>query len=492
MAFVEYDRYDACGLASLVRRREIAPRELVLEGIARIERHNPRLNAVTYVAFDEALAAAGQTLSGGPFRGVPFLIKDMDTPVAGWPMTDGSAFLKNHRSDTDCELVRRYRAAGLMLLGRTNAPEFGIPGTTEGRHLGICRNPWNPDHSAGGSSGGSGAAVASGMVPMAHGSDGLGSIRIPSGLCGLVGLKPTQYRNPGGPDDSNRAHGLVVDHVLTRSVRDCAIMLDWTGYPEADAPYAWPTKIRPYAEEIKTPPGPLRIAFHAATTHGGAVHEDVLQVFHQTVALLENLGHRLIEKPSLGIDWKAFYRAQMAVSGAMFAAEIDRWSERLGRPPEENELEPLAWAAYRAGKSVAASEVGAGLATLRVMARQILALWHDFEVLLTPVTITPAPRIGHLDPVHVEPREFHRRQGRVFNFTPPYNVTGQPSLSLPLGMSRDGLPIGMMFTARYADEATLLRLAAQLEQAQPWADRHPPVWGMNERLTARPAPCRRA
>jgi amidase len=310
------------------------------------------------------------------------------------------------------------------------------------------------------------------MVPMAHGSDGLGSIRIPSALCGLVGLKPTQYRNPGGPDDSHRAHGMVVDHVLTRSVRDCAAMLDWTGYPEDDAPYAPPPKSQPYLQDMRTPPGRLRIAFHAATTHGGPVHEDVLRVFHTTIAQLETLGHVLIEKPSLGVDWKRFYRAQMAVSGAMFAAEIDRWSERLGRAPHDDELEPLAWAAYRGAKSLGAAEAGAGLAVLRVMARQILALWRDFHVLLTPVTITPSPRIGHLDPVNVEPREFHRRQGRVFNFTPPYNITGQPSISLPLGTSMDSLPIGMMFTARYADEATLFRLAAQLEQAQPWIDRY--------------------
>ena len=477
MGFAEYERYDACGLAALVRRWEVSPRELVEEAIARIERHNPQLNAVTYKAFDEARAASDRALSDGPFKGVPFLIKDMDTPVAGWPMTDGSAFLANHRSQSDCELVRRYRAAGVVLLGRTNAPEFGIPGTTEGRQLGICRNPWNPDHSAGGSSGGSGAAVAAGLVPMAHGSDGLGSIRIPSALCGLVGLKPTQYRNPGGPDDSVRSHGLIVDHVLTRTLRDCAVMLDWTGWPEDDSPYAAPAKARPYADEIRTPAGRLKIAFHAATTHGGAVHEDVLQVFSATAKLLESLGHTLVEKPSLGVDWKRFYRAQMAVSGAMFAAEIDRWSERLGRAPRDNELEPLAWAAYRAGKSVSASEVGAGLGTLRVLGRQILGLWRDFDVLLTPATITPAPRIGHLDPVAVEPREFHRRQGRVFNFTPPYNVTGQPSLSLPLGLSQEGLPIGMMFTARYADEATLFRLAAQLEQAAPWSDRHPRIWG---------------
>jgi amidase len=473
VGFAEYDLYDACGLAALVRRREVSPRELVDEAIARIERLNPKLNAVTFKAYEEARAAAGRALAGGPFKGVPFLIKDMDTPVAGWPMTNGSAFLRNHRDDADCELVRRYRAAGLILLGRTNAPEFGIPGTTEGRHLGICRNPWNPDHSSGGSSGGAGAAVASRMVPMAHGSDGLGSIRIPSALCGLVGLKPTQCRNPGGPDDSHRAHGMVVDHVLTRSVRDCAIMLDWTGYPEEDTPYAAPPKTRPYSEEIRTSPGRLRIAFHAATTHGDPVHDDVLRVFHATVALLASLGHTTIEMPSLGIDWKPFYRAQMSVSGAVFAAEIDRWSERLGRALQADDLEPLARAAYQAGKSFTASEVGAGLGTLRVMARQLLAHWRNFDVLLTPVTITPAPRIGHLDPVHVEPREFHRRQGRVFNFTPPYNITGQPSISLPLGTSDDGLPIGMMFTARYADEATLFRLAVQLEQAQPWADRHP-------------------
>jgi len=479
VAFAEYDDYDACGLAALVRRREIAPRELVEEAIARIERHNPRLNAVTFKAFDEARAAADRTLSDGPFKGVPFLIKDMDTPVAGWPMSNGSAFLRNYHCGSDCELVRRYRAAGLVLLGRTNAPEFGIPGTTEGLHLGVCRNPWNPDHSAGGSSGGAGAAVASGMVPIAHGSDGLGSIRIPSALCGVVGLKPTQYRNPGGPDDSIRAHGMVVDHVLTRSVRDCANMLDWSGYPEDDAPYAAPPKGGQYSEEIRTAPGRLKIAFNAATTHGNPVHEDVLCVFHATVRLLEELGHTMIEKRSLGIEWKRFYRAQMAVTGAVFAADIDRWSARLELSPQEDALEPLAWAAYRAGKALTASEVGAGLGTLRLMARQLLALWRDFDVLLTPVTITPAPRIGHLDPINVEPREFHRRQGRVFNFTPPYNVTGQPSLSLPLGASRDGLPVGMMFTARYSDEATLFRLAAQLEQARPWASRHPPIWNLS-------------
>jgi amidase len=236
MAFTEYNRYDALGLAGLVRRREVSPRELVEEAVARIEKHNPLLNAVVYKAYDEAREAADKPLPDGPFKGVPFLIKDINLPVAGWPMTNGSAFLRDYLSPDDAELTRRYRASGVILLGKTNTPEFGIPGTTEGRHLGICRNPWNADHSSGGSSGGAAAAVASGMVPIAHGSDGLGSIRIPSAQCGLVGVKPTQYRNPGGPDDRNRAAGLIVDHVLTHSLRDSAAMLDWTGYAEDDAP----------------------------------------------------------------------------------------------------------------------------------------------------------------------------------------------------------------------------------------------------------------
>ncbi|MDE3116240.1 MAG: amidase [Pseudomonadota bacterium] len=477
MAFAEYDQYDASGLAHLVRQGAVSPAELVDEAIARIERHNPTLNAVTYKAYAEARQTAAGKLPDGPFKGVPFLIKDISMAVAGWPMTNGSAFLAGYHSPADAELTRRYRRAGVVLLGKTNTPEFGIPGTTEGRHLGICRNPWNPDHSSGGSSGGAAAAVASGMVPMAHGSDGLGSIRIPSAQCGLVGLKPTQNRNPGGPDDRGRAHGLVVDHVLTRSLRDTAAMLDWTGYPEDDAPYAPVPKTRPYLDELKTSPGRLRIAFTTEAPRGTSPHPDVQAVFDSTVTLLDGLGHTLIPREKLGIDWLTLYRAQGCVSGAMFAATIDDWSNALGRKPKDDDLEPLAWASYEAGKSLTASQVGWGLQTLRLMSRQILALWREFDVLLTPVTLMPAPPIGHLDPVNVEPREFNRRQSFVFGYTPPCNMTGQPALSLPMGMSGDGLPIGMMFAGRYGDEGTLLRLGAQIEETRPWVGRHPKVWG---------------
>ena len=478
MAFAEYDHYDGLGLAQLVRRGEVQPSELVEEAIARIEKQNTKLNAVVYKAYDEARKTAKSKLPDGPFKGVPFLIKDINLPVAGWPMTNGSKFLHNYVSDSDAELTKRYRASGVVLVGKTNTPEFGIPGTTEGRHLGICRNPWNPDHSSGGSSGGAASAVSSGMVPMAHGSDGLGSIRIPSAQCGLVGLKPTQCRNPGGPDDRNRAHGFVVDHVLTRTVRDCAAMLDWTGYPEDDAPYAPVPKAQPYMDEIRTAPGKLKIAFSTEVPRGIDPTPDVKKVFDETVATLSELGHIMIEKKAFPIDWRKLYRAQAAVSGAMFAASIDDWVTVLGREPREDDFEPLAWASYKGSKKLSASQIGEGLQQLRLISRHILALWREFDVLLSPVTLAPPPKIGHLDPVNVEPREFNRRQSFVFGYTPPFNMTGQPSLSLPMGSSSDGLPIGMMFTGRYSDEATLLRLAAQLEEAKPWAGRRAKVWGL--------------
>jgi amidase len=477
MALTDYQDFDALGLAELVRRGAVSPAELVEAAIERIERHNPALNAVTLKAFDQARTTAAGPVPAGPFAGVPFLIKDIDLEVAGWPMSNGSAYLKGYVSRTDSELTRRYRSAGLVFMGKTNTPEFGIPATTEGRHLGICRNPWNPGFSTGGSSGGAAAAVASGMVPVAHASDGLGSIRTPASQCGLVGLKPTQNRNPGGPDDGGRAHGLVVDHVLTRTVRDCAAMLDWTGRPEDDSPYAGPPKAGPFLDELASPPGRLRIAFSIDTPRKLTPHPDVQAVFETTAKQLEALGHTLIDTPDLGIDWRRMYRAQSAVGAGMFVAAIQDWARVLGREPKEEDLEPLAWDSYRRGQAVTGAEVAAGLRDMRRAAREVLRLWRGFDVLLTPVALAPAPPIGHLDPVAVEPREYNRRQGQLFLYPPPANITGQPSLSLPLGMSRDGLPIGMLFTGRFGDEATLFRLAAQIEAAHPWIARRPPIWG---------------
>jgi amidase len=475
MGFPEYAEYDGLGLAELVRDGQVTPAELTEAAIERIERHDGVLNAVVHRAFEEARRHASGQLPDGPFRGVPFLVKDLGCPVAGMPRTSGSRFLRDEVSLEDGELTRRYRAAGVVILGKTNTPELGITGTTESAHLGPCRNPWNPDHISGGSSGGAAAATAAGIVPLAHASDGLGSIRIPAACCGLFGLKTTRDRNPGGPHDPGRAIGMGVDHVVSRTVRDSAAMLDATGGPEPASPFAPPPKDRPYLDELTQAPGRLRIAFSGETPSGRPIHDDNRRVLEETVTLLGELGHELVER-DLGIDYRAFYRAQGIVSAANAAANLVELTERVGREPERDELEPLTWAGIERGRRLSGERVMGAWRQLRVLGREILALFEDFDVYLTPVLGTPPPPIGHIDPVHLDPREVGRRQARAFPFTPPFNVTGQPAMSVPLGWSEDGLPLGMQFAGRYADEATLFRLAAQLETARPWSTRRPQIW----------------
>ena len=314
------------------------------------------------------------------------------------------------------------------------------------------------------------------MVPLAHASDGLGSIRIPAACCGLVGLKVTRDRNPNLPDGYDYAFGRVVDHVVSRTVRDSAAMLDVTGLPEPASPYPAPPKERPYAEEVARAPGRLRIAWSAETPRGHAIDAQVEGALHATADLLKTLGHEVVEK-GLGIDYRALYGAMAAPGGANFAAGMRRLIERVGREPAPDELEPLTWAALKAGRRVTGEEALWGLQEMRRISRDILTLFEDFDVYLTPVMGVPPPPIGYIDPVALTPREVNRRQAEVFPFTPPFNASGQPSISLPLAWSASGLPIGMMFTARYADEATLFRLAGQLEKEVPWRHRRPPVWG---------------
>jgi amidase len=471
----DYANYDGLGLAELVARKQVTPAELVEAAITRIERHNPTLNAVVFNGFDDARKQAQAPLPDGAFSGVPFLIKDLGIAVAGWPRTHGSRF-GNLVDAEDSGLTARYRASGVIPLGKTNTPEYGITGTTEGARLGPCRNPWNPGHIAGGSSGGSAAAVAAGMVPLAHASDGLGSIRIPAACCGLVGLKVTRDRNPNLPDGYDYAMGNVVDHVVSRTVRDSAAMLDATGVPEPGSPYPAPPKDRPYLEEVGRGPGRLRIAWSSETPSGRPIEPEIQAALERTAALLKGLGHEVFER-GLGIDYRALYASRGAASAANFAAGMARLIEQVGREPEPDELEPLTWASLKAGRRQTGADVMRSLQDTRMLARQVVAVFEDIDVYLSPVMGTPVPEIGHIDPVNLEPREVNRRQGRVFPFTPPFNFSGQPSMSLPLEMSASGLPIGMMFTAKYADEATLFRLAAQLEKEAPWRDRRPQVWG---------------
>ncbi len=473
MSFAEYADYDGVGLAALVRKGAVSPAELVEAAIERIERHNGVLNAVVFKAYDEARARAKGEIADGPFRGVPFLIKDLGVTVAGWPRTNGSRFTRDRVDQADSGLIARYRACGVVFVGKTNTPEYGITGTTESALLGPCRNPWNPDHISGGSSGGSASAVAAGIVPLAHASDGLGSIRIPAACCGLVGLKVTRERNPNPPD--HNVYGQSVDHVVSRTVRDSAAMLDVTGHPVADAPYAPPPKERPFLEEVSRAPGRLKIAFSCETPSGRPIDPEVEAALRATADLLARLGHEVVEK-GLGVDYRALYRANRPVGGANFAAEMQRTIERVGREPEPDELEPLTWASLKYGRRTTGQEVMWGFQERRILCSKILELFETVDVFLSPVMGTPPPPIGYIDPVRLEPREVNRRQGEVFPFTPPFNMTGQPSLSLPLAWSASGLPIGMMFSGRYGDEATLLRLAGQLEKEAPWKDRRPALW----------------
>jgi amidase len=474
MAMEDYADYDGLGLADLVRRGETSPAELTEAAIQRIERHNGVLNAVVHKAYDEARKVAAGDLPDGPFKGVPFLIKDLGAQVKGWPRTSGSNFAQVAADEEDSELIRRYRAAGVVLLGKTNTPEFGIPGVTNSERLGPCANPWNPEHISGGSSGGAASATAAGIVPMAHASDGLGSIRIPAANCGLVGMKITRDRTPIC-EVTDGAVGFSVHHVVSRTVRDSAAMLDATGYPQSGDPFQAPAKAGPYLDEVDRSPGKLRIAWSAETPSGRPIDGEVLSALHMTAELLSGLGHEVFER-GLGIDYRLLYRAQGLVSASNFSANVKRWVEKLGREPGDADLGPLARRGYEAGQKLTGQQALWGWQQLRLMNRQILEQFDHFDVYLTPTMSRPSPRIDWLNPLTVDLKAFDRRQADTYATTPPFNFTGQPSLSLPLWQSDANLPIGMMFTGRFADEATLYRLAGQLEKELPWKDRRPEIW----------------
>ena len=471
----DYSSYDAVALAHLVRSGDVSALELVEAAIVQVERLDGAINAVVYRDFDRARTLAAGPLPDGPFTGVPFLVKDFGIGVAGWPCTSGSRFCADVVDAQDTGLTRRYREAGVVMLGRGASSEYGIVGNVETSLFGATRNPWNTAHIAGGSSGGSAAAVAAGIVPMAHASDGLGSIRIPAACCGLVGMKPTRDRVPNLPDGFDYAMGFCVDHVVTRSVRDSAAMLDATGVAEPGSPYAIPAKAGAYLDEVARSPGKLRIAWSPDTPSGAPLDAAVLAVLELTAQSLAALGHEVREE-SLGVDHRAVARARAPVSAANFAAGMRRVIDRIGREPLEDELEPMTWAALQGSRLVTGEQAFLGYQELRMLTRGVVERFDHFDVYLCPVMSAPPPRIGFSDPASVTPRDLAKKQMALFPFAALFNFTGQPSLSLPLGMSAQGLPIGMMFTARYADEATLYRLAGQLEKELPWTQRRPQVW----------------
>jgi amidase len=466
---------DATTQAELVRTKEVSPAELVDGTIARIEKLNPQLNAVIHELFERARAEAAGDLPEGPFRGVPFLLKDLAAELAGTPFNEGLDFSGDYVSTVTQALTERYIQAGFVICGKTNTPELGILPTTEPRRFGASRNPWHTGHSTGGSSGGSAAAVASGMVPAAHASDGGGSIRIPASCCGLVGLKPTRGRNSLAPNYGDVIGGLVCEHVVTRSVRDSAAILDATAGPVPGDPYWAPPRRGPsFAVAATQPPPSLRVAVLTASPVGTDVHADCIEAVRVAAALCESLGHR-VEDAALTLDGNAFVGHFVNAWAVGNAWAIGDWEARLGREVTEAEVEPLSWALIGVGRSLNGAQYLAAVQALQKITRQIAASFERIDVLLTPTLGEPPAPLGTFDSPAGEPLTGLFRAAAYVPFTPPFNVTGQPAISLPLYWNEAGLPIGVQFVGRFGDEETLLSLAGQIEQAAPWADRRPPV-----------------
>lgn len=469
-----YAHLDATAQAELVRRKEATPRELVEAAIRRIERINPELNAVIHPMYDEARHAVSEEIPDGPFAGVPFLLKDLLAAYKGVPMTSGSAFTKDFIPDQDSELVARYKRAGLIIVGKSNTPEFGILPTTEPRLHGPARNPWNTDRITGGSSGGSAAAVAAGLVPAAHANDGGGSIRIPASCCGLFGLKPTRARNPLGPTFGDMFSGLVAEHAVTRSVRDSAALLDATSGPDLGDPYCAPPPARPFLEEVGADAGKLRIAFTTKTPNGVPLHPDCIAAVEDAARLCESLGHEVIEAAPV-VEGEMLVQSFMTIWAAGCTWTIDGMAMAMGRAVTPDQFEPGTWALYEMGKRRSGSEYLMALQWIQIVSRQIAHFFTAYDAWLTPTLGEPPLPIGSFDSTPEDAMAGMKRAVTFVPFTPICNATGQPAMSVPLYWDEEGLPVGAHFVGRFGDEATLFRLAAQLEAARPWASRRPPV-----------------
>jgi amidase len=470
----EFAALDATAQAELVRKKEVKPIELVEAAIARIEGVNPQINAVVTKMYDHARAAANTELPEAPFAGVPFLLKDLLAAYEGVPMSSGSRYLKDFKPNHDSELVARYKGAGLIVAGKTNTPEFGILPTTEPGLFGAARNPWDITRNTGGSSGGSAAAVAARLVPMAHANDGGGSIRIPASCCGVFGLKPTRARNPLGPDFGDMFSGLVAEHAVTISVRDSAALLDATSGYAAGDPYAAPAPVRPFVEEIGAETGKLRIAFTTKTPLGTPLHEDCLKATQDAARLLSDLGHE-VEEAAPAINGDMLVKSFMALWSAGLTWTVQSLIYAVGRLPEEGELEPGTLALYEMGKNVSAPDYLLAVQYLQILGRQVAGFMSDYDVLLTPTLGMPPVPLGSFESTTEDAMAGMRVATAFVPFTPICNATGQPAMSVPLYWNGEGLPVGTHFIGRFGDEATLFRLAAQLEAARPWAHRRPPV-----------------
>ena len=484
---------DALELARRLRAREVAAPELVDAAIAAIEQVNPQLNAVVHRMYESARAAAQGPLGDGPFAGVPMVVKDFDGFVKGEPFTASTRFLDGFVPDHDAEAIARLRRAGLVFLAKTNLPELAILGTTESQFRGPAHNPWNLEHTTGGSSGGSAALVAARAVPVAHGGDGGGSLRIPASICGIVGLKASRGRIPTGPDLGEGWGGYVQFGVLTRSVRDTAALLDVLSGPMPGDAYATPHHEGTFLEEVARQPGKLRVAFTTRSFFGKQTDPACAQAVANTVKLLQDLGHD-VEEAHPDFDRDALVHAYLVQIGVGTAAEIADFARWTGKTPHARDFEPATWFLRQVGRAMGGVDLQHARDAVQLAGRQMGAFHQRYDVLVSPTLAHPPVRLGELG---LKPADrfglaalralplrpailaaLAQLAADNFEKTPNtqiFNQTGQPAISLPLHQSPDGLPIGVQFSAAYGDEATLLRLAAQIEAAQPWIGRRPGV-----------------
>jgi amidase len=470
----EYESYDAVGLAELVRSGDVTASELLDAALARAADRNPSLNAIVIDMEKEARAAIEEGLPEGPLTGVPFLLKDLHLLVSGTRTTNGSVLFQDQVPDHDSELVMRYRRAGLVVFGKSASPEFGVTATTESRLFGDTRNPWNLEHSSGGSSGGASSAVSGGILPAANASDGGGSIRVPASCCGLFGLKPTRGRTPMGPDAGEGWSGMSCIHAVTRSVRDSAVLLDATHGADRGAPYRAPEPSRPYLHEVGADPGRLRIAIQREPWNASTVHPDCSDAVEDAAKLLAHLGHEVEDAP-FDVDFPSLGPATSLIMGANLRAVVDDRLALLGRELQDDDLEPITHLIYESAAKRSAEDYARAVRRIHAAGRSVDAHLEPYDLILSPTMATPPLPLGAISLSNPDRASYGRDIVATVAFTQLFNASGHPAASVPLHWNADGLPIGIQLAARFGDEATLLRVGAQLEQERPWFDRRAPL-----------------
>jgi amidase len=468
----EFERYDGLGLAELIRTKEVTVEEVLAATLERIEARNPAINAVVTRMDEQARAAVRAGLPDGPFKGVPYLLKDLGALYTGVVTSNGSNLFASYLADHDSEIVARMKRAGLVIVGKSNTPEMGIAPSTEPRLHGVTRNPWSLGHSAGGSSGGAAAAVAAGMLPMAHATDGGGSIRIPASACGLFGLKPTRARNPMGPDAGEGWSGASIGHAVTWTVRDSAALLDATSGPDVGDPYWAPPPARPFLSEIGRDPGRLRIALTTTPWIEGPVDPECAEAARAAGRLCESLGHH-IEEARPQIDEAAWLKSTLVIVTASLGFALETRATALGRALKSDDVERITWERVELGRTFSATDYARAIHTVHRTGRVVARFLERYDVLITPTMAKPPHPLGVLSLSSPDSAAFTAARSASVGFTSLFNSSGHPAMSVPLSMSRSGLPLGVQFVARFGDEATLFRLASQLETAAPWKDRRP-------------------